>query len=81
MIDIPPTKLPKIIRYNLAFLFKIVDTDNKSKKSMAIFKNITKSTYIFVLSPPLLAYKKDTLFRVEFYSSNKSSNKSILYPF
>lgn len=52
IIEILPVILPKIILYILVFLFKIIDTDNSNKKSMAKFKKIIKSTYTFKLSPP-----------------------------
>ena len=50
-IDNPPTKLPIIILNIFVCLFKISDTDKRSRKSKNIFKINIKSTYIFIVSP------------------------------
>ena len=51
-----PTKAPNIILFNEVPLFKIILVTRSNMKSNIKFKNIIKSTYIFIVSP-LQVYK------------------------
>ena len=51
-----PTKAPSTIFFNEVPLFKIILVTRSNMKSNIKFKNIIKSTYIFIVSP-LQVYK------------------------